>query len=151
MSFCRSKFLVTSWGLLSDLYMQKSSAWEAPLNCSFKSVNNEQMEKVQVNDGINEVSQCHWFYPDDLRLQKGAHFSCEIDWQDLGRDFLPLGLMKRPMALKINSIFPLKMLAIYCSASYNPYLVTYIFSSKECPGRKNYAFPSHKTPFPFLY
>lgn len=51
------------------------------------------------------VSQCQWLYPDDLRLQKWAHLSCERDWQELGQAFLPLGLMRGSLAIKIPSIF----------------------------------------------
>lgn len=54
MSFRRSKFLVISWVLLTDLHLQKGSEWEAALNCPFKSVYNEQMEKVQVNGSTNK-------------------------------------------------------------------------------------------------
>lgn len=82
---------------------------------------------------------------------KGGSYLCEIDWK-LARAVpsFPLGLMKGSSALKIPSISPL-VLAVYSVASYNPHLVTYIFSSKECPERKNYAFPSYKTNFPFSY
>lgn len=38
--------------------MQKSSEWEAPLNCPFKSANNEKMGEVQVNDSINKRQVC---------------------------------------------------------------------------------------------
>lgn len=71
-------------------------------------------------------------------------------WQEPCRAFLPLGLVKGSLGPKLPSIFP-PALAIDDIASYNPHHVAHIFRSKACPGRKNDAFPSHKTPVPLLY
>lgn len=96
------------------------------------------------------VSQWQWHYTDDLGLHERAGVSCVTDtWQKPCQAFLPLGLMKGSLAPEVPSIFP-PVLAIYYLVSYNPHRVTYIFRSKACPGRKNDAFPSHKTPFPLL-